>query len=49
MVAIVAIISGVLASAFTVLFGGALGLFGVRLFKALKALADGQNDDRDAE
>ena len=49
MVAIVAIISGVLASAFTVLFGGALGLFGVRLFKALKALADAQNDDRDAE
>ena len=49
MVAIVAIISGVLASAFTVLFGGVLGLFGVRLFKALKALADGQNDDRDAE
>ena len=48
-VAIVAIISGVLASAFTVLLGGALGLFGVRFFKALKALADGQNDDRDAE
>ena len=48
-VAIVAIISGVLASAFTVLFGGALGLFGVRTFKALKALAEGQNDDRDME
>ena len=46
-VAILSIVSGVLASAFTVLLGGALGLFGVRLFNVLKALVDGQNIDRD--
>ena len=46
-VAALSIVSGVLASAFTVLLGGALGLFGVRLFNVLKALVDGQNIDRD--
>ena len=46
-VTILSIVSGVLASAFTVLLGGALGLFGVRLFSVLKALVDGQNIDRD--
>jgi hypothetical protein len=46
-VAILSIVSGVLASAFTVLLGGALGLFGVRLFNVLRALVDGQNTDRD--
>jgi uncharacterized membrane protein len=48
-VAIAAIASGLLASAFTVLLGGALGLFGVRLFKVLRALADGQSSDRDED
>jgi len=46
-VAVVSIVSGVLTSAFTVLLGGALGLFGVRLLRALKALVDGQNIDQD--
>ena len=46
-VAALSIVSGVLASAFTVLLGGAFGLFGVRLFNVLKALVDGQNIDRD--
>ena len=46
-VAIVAIVSGLLASAFTVLLGGVLGLFGVRLFRVLRALVDGQSSDRD--
>ena len=48
-VAIAAIVSGLLASAFTVLFGGALGLFGVRLFKILRNLVDGQSDDMDED
>ena len=48
-VAIAAIVSGLLASAFTVLFGGALGLFGVRLFKILRNLVDGQSGDMDEE
>ena len=48
-VAIAAIVSGLLASAFTVLFGGALGLFGVRLFKILRNLVDGQSDDMDKD
>ena len=46
-VAVVSIVSGVLTSAFTVLLGGALGLFGVRLFRALKAFVDGKNIDHD--
>ena len=46
-VAIAAIVSGLLASAFTVLLGGVLGLFGVRLFRVLRALVDGQSSDRD--
>jgi len=46
-VAIAAISSGVMVSAFTVLFGGLLGLFGVRLFKAIKSLIDGA--ERDAQ
>ena len=46
-VAALSIVSGVLASAFTVLLGGAFGLFGVRLFNVLKAFVDGQNIDRD--
>ena len=46
-VAIAAIVSGLLASAFTVLLGGGLGLFGVRLFRVLRALVDGQSSDRD--
>ena len=46
-VAIAAISSGVMVSAFTVLFGGLLGLFGVRLFKAIKYLIDGA--ERDAQ
>ena len=46
-VAIAAIVSGLLASAFTVLFGGALGLFGVRLYKILRKLFDGQSGDMD--
>ena len=48
-VAIAAIVSGLLASAFTVLFGGALGLFGVRLFKILRNLVDGQSGDIDED
>ena len=48
-VAIAAIVSGLLASAFTVLFGGALGLFGVRLFKILRNLVDGQSGDMDED
>ena len=48
-VAIAAIASGFLASAFTVLFGGALGLFGVRLFKILRNLVDGQSGDMDED
>ncbi len=48
-VAIAAIVSGLLASEFTVLFGGALGLFGVRLFKILRNLVDGQSDDMDED
>ena len=48
-VAIAAIVSGLLASAFTVLFGGALGLFGVRLFKILRNLVDVQSDDMDED
>ena len=48
-VAIAAIVSGLLASAFTVLFGGALGLFGVRLFKILRNLVDGQSDNMDED
>ena len=48
-VAIAAIVSGLLASAFTVLFGGALGLFGVRLFKILRNLVDGQRSDMDED
>ena len=46
-VALVSIVSGVLTSAFTVLLGGALGLFGVRLFRALKALVYVQSVDQD--
>ena len=46
-VAIAAIVSGLLASAFTVLLGGVLGLFGARLFRVLRALVDGQSSDRD--
>ena len=46
-VAIAAIVSVLLASAFTVLLGGVLGLFGVRLFRVLRALVDGQSSDRD--
>ena len=49
MVAIAAIVSGLLASAFTVLFGGALGLFGVRLFKILRNLVNGQSGDADED
>tara|TARA_B100000780_G_C20957945_1_gene382211 strand:- start:120 stop:482 length:363 start_codon:yes stop_codon:yes gene_type:complete len=48
-VATAAIVSGLLASAFTVLFGGALGLFGMRLFKILRALVDGQSGDLDED
>ena len=46
-VAIAAISSGVMVSAFTVLLGGLLGLFGVRLFKAIKSLINGA--ERDAQ
>tara|TARA_B100000787_G_C15906641_1_gene170729 strand:- start:43 stop:336 length:294 start_codon:yes stop_codon:yes gene_type:complete len=46
-VAIAAIVSGLSAPAFTVLFGGTLGLFGLRLFKILKALVDGQSGNMD--
>ena len=46
-VSIVVIVSGLLASAFTVLLGGVLGLFGVRLFKLLRDLIDGQSRDKD--
>ena len=48
-VAIAAIVSGFLASAFTVLFGGAIGLFGVRLFKILRAFVDGKSGDLDED
>ena len=48
-VAIAAIVSGLMASAFTVLCGGALGLFGVRLFKILRDLVDGQRGDIDED
>ena len=48
-VAIAAIASGLLASAFTVLFGGALGLFGVRLFKVIRSWVDGQSGDTDED
>ena len=48
-VAILVIVSGLSASAFTVLFGGALGLFGVRLFKILRNLVDGQSGDMDED
>ena len=48
-VATAAIVSGLLASAFTVLFGGALGLFGVRLFKVIRSLVDGQSGDTDED
>jgi hypothetical protein len=44
-VAISAISSGVMVSAFTVLFGGLLGLFGVRLFHAIRFLIDGSDSD----
>ena len=46
-VSIAVIVSGLLASAFTVLLGGVLGLFGVRLFKLLRDLIDGQSRDKD--
>ena len=48
-VAIAAIVSGFSASASTVLFGGALGLFGVRLFKIIRALVDGKSGDLDED
>ena len=48
-VAIAATVSGLFASAFTVLFGGALGLFGVRLFKIIRSLVDGQSGDTDED
>lgn len=48
-VSIAAIVSGLLASAFTVLFGGALGLFGVRLFRVIRSLVDGQSGDMDED
>jgi hypothetical protein len=44
-VAISAISSGVMVSAFTVLFGGLLGLFGVRLFHAIRSLIDGSDSN----
>jgi hypothetical protein len=34
-----------MVSAFTVLFGGLLGLFGVRLFHAIRSLIDGSDSD----
>lgn len=48
-VAIAAIVSGLLASAFTVLFGGAIGLFGVRLFQAGKLFMDGKYNNLDED
>ena len=48
-VAIAAIVSGLLASAFTVIFGGTLGLFGVRLFKIIRLLVDGQSGNMDED
>jgi hypothetical protein len=44
-VAIAAISSGVMVSAFTVLFGGLLGLFGLRLVKVIKSVTGGSAGD----
>ena len=44
-VAIAAISSGVMVSAFTVLFGGLLGLFGLRLFKVIRSVTGGSAGD----
>ena len=39
-VVILSFMSGLSASAFSVILGGVIGLFGVRVFKALKIMAD---------